>query len=244
MGRVRVGQQRRARFGVLAAVVVACLVACAAPPRDAAVPVVIVAAAALTPHSVTPAPVAPQPSALSDLPALTTLAAAGEALTTSEASVRLLVTKPPANDAPDAAFERGEASWYGMQFRHRRTANGERLDPKAMTAAHKTLPFGTLVCAKNLGNGRAVQVRINDRGPYTAGRIIDLSRAAADSIGMSGRGIKQVSLSQLGPGERCGVVNPADELAPSAAAPARRLARHKLPVRAARGSHVRRARRH
>jgi rare lipoprotein A len=92
-------------------------------------------------------------------------------------------------------FERGGASWYGIQFHQRKTANGERFDMTAFTAAHKTLPFNTRVCVRSLVNGKEVLVRINDRGPYTSGRIIDLSRAAAESIGLLGLGIKQVALS-------------------------------------------------
>ncbi|SEA74961.1 septal ring lytic transglycosylase RlpA family protein [Variovorax sp. YR216] len=92
-------------------------------------------------------------------------------------------------------FERGGASWYGIQFHQRKTASGERFDMTALTAAHKTLPFNTRVCVRSLVNGREVLVRINDRGPYAAGRIIDLSRAAAEAIGLVGLGIKQVALS-------------------------------------------------
>jgi rare lipoprotein A len=101
----------------------------------------------------------------------------------------------PGDEGPREIFERGGASWYGIQFHQRKTANGERFDMTAMTAAHKTLPFNTRVCVRSLVNGREVLVRINDRGPYAAGRIIDLSQAAADSIGMLGMGIKQVALS-------------------------------------------------
>lgn len=109
--------------------------------------------------------------------------------------------------------ERGGASWYGIQFHQRRTASGERFDMGAMTAAHKTLPFGSHVCVRSLVNGREVMVRINDRGPYTAGRVIDLSRAAADAIGLLGLGIKQVALSRLSKGQKCGdVLNEADDV--------------------------------
>ena len=72
------------------------------------------------------------------------------------------------------------------------------INARALTAAHRTLPFGTRVRIKHLGNGRWVDVRINDRGPYIAGRIIDLSKAAADVIGMTGRGIARVSMTVLG----------------------------------------------
>jgi len=101
-------------------------------------------------------------------------------------------------------FERGGASWYGIQFHQRKTASGERFDMTAFTAAHKTLPFNTRVCVRSLVNGREVLVRINDRGPYTAGRIIDLSRAAAESIGLVGLGIKQVALSVVDKDDSCG----------------------------------------
>ncbi len=78
------------------------------------------------------------------------------------------------------------ASWYGPGFQGRRTASGERFNAHALTAAHKTLPFGTRVRVVNRQNGRSVVVRINDRGPHVRGRMIDLSRAAARAIGLSG----------------------------------------------------------
>ena len=100
------------------------------------------------------------------------------------------------DDAPPArVFERGGASWYGMQFHQRKTASVERFDMGALTAAHRTLPFGSQVCVRSLVNGLEVLVRINDRGPFAAGRVIDLSRAAAEALGMVGLGIKQVSLT-------------------------------------------------
>ena len=78
------------------------------------------------------------------------------------------------------AFE-GLASWYGPGFAGRRTASGEVFDPGALTAAHRTLPFGTVVRVVNLANGRSVEVRINDRGPFKPDRVIDLSRAAPEA---------------------------------------------------------------
>lgn len=91
----------------------------------------------------------------------------------------------------------GVASWYGKAHHRHRTANGERFDMRAMTAAHRTLPFGTIVRVENLGNGREVKVRINDRGPYVRGRIIDLSAKAADALGIAGQGVAKVRLEVL-----------------------------------------------
>ena len=91
----------------------------------------------------------------------------------------------------------GRASWYGPGFAGRRTANGEIFDPSQLTAAHKTLPFGTQVRVTNLNNGRSTLVRINDRGPFKPGRIIDLSRAAAEQIGMIGSGTAPVQLELI-----------------------------------------------
>jgi rare lipoprotein A len=91
-------------------------------------------------------------------------------------------------------FQRGQASWYGPRFHGRRTASGERFDMGGLTAAHRSLPFGTLVRVRSLVNGREVELRINDRGPYSGDRIIDVSRAAAEELGMLGLGFKQVVL--------------------------------------------------
>lgn len=93
---------------------------------------------------------------------------------------------------------RGYASWYGGRFHGRRTASGERFNQHALTAAHKTLPLGTRVHVKNLDNGQSVVVTINDRGPYARGRIIDLSRGAAQAIHMAGT--ERVELTVLGRG--------------------------------------------
>jgi hypothetical protein len=95
-----------------------------------------------------------------------------------------------------SSFE-GLASWYGPGFAGRRTASGEVFDPSLLTAAHKTLPFGTRVRVVNLENGRSVDVRITDRGPFKPGRVIDLSRAAAEAIGMIGSGVAQVRVEPL-----------------------------------------------
>jgi rare lipoprotein A len=93
--------------------------------------------------------------------------------------------------------EEGIASWYGGAFHGRDTANGEVYDMYKKTAAHKTLPFGTRIKVVNLANGREVVVRINDRGPFVKGRIIDLSYAAARDIGMIGPGTAKVRIAAL-----------------------------------------------
>ena len=94
----------------------------------------------------------------------------------------------------ERALAQGLASWYGQKFHGRKTASGERFDMHELTAAHPTLPFGTLVEVRNLDNGRRVVVRINDRGPTVTGRIIDLSYAAAVELGMIDRGVAEVAL--------------------------------------------------
>ena len=91
----------------------------------------------------------------------------------------------------------GSASWYGPGFHGRKTANGERYDMHALTAAHRSLPFGTKVRVTNRTNGRAVVVRINDRGPYAGGRVIDLSRGAAQAVSMMDAGVVPVNLEVL-----------------------------------------------
>ncbi len=98
----------------------------------------------------------------------------------------------------------GQATWYGRKFRGRRTASGERFDERKMTAAHRTLPFGTLVRVTRLDTKKQVLVRINDRGPYGKGRIIDLARAAAARLGMLRRGVVRVRLEVVSwPKGRC-----------------------------------------
>ena len=97
-----------------------------------------------------------------------------------------------------SAYEQeGLASWYGGKFQGRQTANGEIFDTNKFTAAHKTLAFGTVVKVTNLENGKSTVVRINDRGPFIPGRIIDLSRAAAVAIGLAGKGVAKVRVEEL-----------------------------------------------
>ena len=100
-----------------------------------------------------------------------------------------------APERPDASpIGKGIASYYGGALRGSRTANGERFDPAAFTAAHRTLTFGTCLRVENLDNGRSVQVRINDRGPFVQGRIVDVSEAAARALDFIQRGVARVKL--------------------------------------------------
>lgn len=92
----------------------------------------------------------------------------------------------------------GQASWYGPGFHGRTTANGERYDQYGLTAAHRNLPFGTKLRVTNMNNGRSVVVRVNDRGPYVGGRVVDLSAGAANVIGMTGSGVAPVKVEVLG----------------------------------------------
>lgn len=101
--------------------------------------------------------------------------------------------------AEPVVVQQGRASWYGPGLHGRRTANGERFDMYALTAAHRTLPFGTLLRVRSLVNGSEVDVRVNDRGPFTPGVVIDLSKSAAEAIGLLGLGIKEVSLTVVSP---------------------------------------------
>lgn len=99
----------------------------------------------------------------------------------------------------EVAFDRGIASWYGPGFHGRRTANGETYNQEELTAAHKSLPFNTLVRVENIDNGKSVIVRINDRGPYKGNRIIDLSHKAAVQIDMVGSGTADVRITIINP---------------------------------------------
>ncbi|HEY1905898.1 MAG TPA: septal ring lytic transglycosylase RlpA family protein [Myxococcaceae bacterium] len=111
--------------------------------------------------------------------------------------ILLLVASGCAHDVrPEGGGEEGEASWYGPGLYGRKTASGEVLRPGTLTAAHRTLPFGTCLRVTNLENGRVVEVRVNDRGPYAAGRIVDVSETAARALGMHGRGVTRVRLGR------------------------------------------------
>jgi rare lipoprotein A len=102
--------------------------------------------------------------------------------------------------AEDPSYDRtGIASWYGKDFHGKQTANGELFDMGAISAAHPTLPMPSLVYVTNLANGRTLLVRVNDRGPYKPGRIIDLSRRSASLLGFEGNGVTQIRVRYAGP---------------------------------------------
>lgn len=112
------------------------------------------------------------------------------ALLSPQAAVSML------RDDDGAQIGSGMASYYGSEFAGRRTASGEKYSPGAYTAAHRTLPFGSRVVVTHASNGRQVTVRVNDRGPFTRGRVIDLSYAAAQQIGLHKSGTARVILSR------------------------------------------------
>ena len=106
--------------------------------------------------------------------------------------------RPPSPEEVPSFRQVGEASWYGPDFHGKITANGERYNMLQMTAAHQTLPFNTLVRVTNLENGRTAVVRINDRGPFLKGRILDLSYAAARALGANSSGVIRVKIEVVG----------------------------------------------
>lgn len=112
--------------------------------------------------------------------------------------------KPQMQSQTQPQMLHGVASWYGQEFAGRTTANGEIFDPMLLTAAHRSLPFGTVVDVSNPKTGQTVRVRINDRGPYIGGRMIDLSYAAAQQIGLvdPGSGEVDVTVVKVGNGDR------------------------------------------
>jgi rare lipoprotein A len=122
---------------------------------------------------------------------------AGLALAALLAACQALPPPPPPPQPaanPPAFSQVGLASWYGPGLNRQPTATGERFDMNALTAAHRTLPLNSLVRVTNLDNGRSVVVRINDRGPFAANRVIDLSAKAARELGMKDNGIARVRL--------------------------------------------------
>jgi peptidoglycan lytic transglycosylase len=141
----------------------------------------------------TPPPPPPAPAAAPGAPSSGTKTASGAADTR--------VTTPPATASETTtaplSTETGIASWYGYPYHGRHAANGEIYDMEQMTAAHRTLPFDTMVRVVNLNNEQTVEVRITDRGPFIDGRIIDLSHAAARAIGMIGPGTAPVRMEVI-----------------------------------------------
>lgn len=112
------------------------------------------------------------------------------------------VVKRTSSEKSGQIIGSGIASWYGPDFHGKLTANGETYDMNSYTAAHKTLPFNTVLQVDNVENGKSVVVRINDRGPYIANRIIDLSRRAAEDLDMIGSGTASVRLMLIREGDR------------------------------------------
>jgi rare lipoprotein A len=118
----------------------------------------------------------------------------GALLLLAAACARTVPPPPPAAPPAVKSEEVGLASWYGHPHQGRRTASGEAYDMNDLTCAHRTLPLGTRLLVTNLENGRSVEVRVNDRGPFVAGRILDLSYAAARKLGAERPGVIRVSL--------------------------------------------------
>ncbi len=128
-------------------------------------------------------------------------------------------SRPPAKTAADATgSERGLASWYGKEFDGLPTASGETFRPEKISAAHRTLPLGTVVDVTNEKNGKTVRVKINDRGPFIAGRILDLSKAAAQEIASVGDGVVPITLRVVMLGDNFRVRAGSDEPPPVTAA--------------------------
>lgn len=193
------------------------LTACAVQPVDDGVPAAAVPSAPKVRSGIAPAAaLRPLPRELAVPPGVKPASQVTAAI--YDLSVSTPPDLPPDDGLPGDAkpleeLERGGASWYGIQFHQKRTASGERFNMAELTAAHKTMPFGSHLCVRSLVTGREVMVRVNDRGPYAAGRVIDLSRAAADAIGMLGLGIKPVALAVVHKGQKCGgVLNRAEDV--------------------------------
>lgn len=123
------------------------------------------------------------------IPMLLTVSAAAQDL---EASGEAVIATPDFTE-----IDGGMASYYGDELAGNRTASGERFDPGQLTGAHRSLPFGSMVRVTNVSNGDSVVVRINDRGPFSRGRVIDISHAAAREIGMHRSGTARVKLALL-----------------------------------------------
>ena len=137
----------------------------------------------------TPVAAIAAPTVVTDYPVGNTTLSVGQ-----KNDVNVQKTSFAPNDVKARLLQTGVASYYGPGFHGRRTANGETFNMNAMTAAHRTLPFGTKLKVTNLANGQSTIVRVNDRGPYVGGRVIDLSVAAAKQIGSTSSGTAKVKL--------------------------------------------------
>jgi rare lipoprotein A len=104
---------------------------------------------------------------------------------------------PLSSDSLENFPQYGKASWYGGRFHGRKTASGERFNKHGYTGAHRKLPFGTIIRVTNLRNGKEVYIKVNDRGPFVKGRMLDISRAAAEAIGSINRGVMRVKVEVI-----------------------------------------------
>lgn len=178
-GPSRYGNMRQGLLGFfMAASLLALLPGCTTPPASEG-----------TGAAPGPAPASMRPVPRADVQPPASIAPLSDATLPSPAGDSELLAGEVSRE-----FQQGKASWYGPRFNGRRTASGERYNMNELTAAHRTLPFGTMVRVRSLVNGKEVDVRITDRGPFSRGRVIDLSRAAAEAIGMLGLGVKDVLL--------------------------------------------------
>jgi rare lipoprotein A len=132
----------------------------------------------------------------------------------------------PAKAAAETVLDEGEATWYGPRHAGRLTSNGERFDPRKMTAAHPSLPLGTMVRVTDMSTGRSVIVRVNDREPPHGVRCIDLSEGAAIALGIHSRGVAEVKLTALEPRESVVEVAEAPDGAEAIDAPRKPISRH------------------
>ena len=185
---LRVGSKIRTRVIVLAGTFA--LAACATPPNGVN-----------TSDATQGNPGAALATSHADAP--TSFASGADSLQANTDTSSKLGGKALTASIPDVSnfSQDGRASWYGGHFNGRKTANGERFDMQAFTAAHRTLPLSSYVRVTNTENGKSVVVKINDRGPYFHGRIIDLSRAAAHALGMQHAGTSKVKLQGLSKAE-------------------------------------------
>ncbi|MGO8914278.1 MAG: septal ring lytic transglycosylase RlpA family protein [Stellaceae bacterium] len=134
------------------------------------------------------------PAATNPVAAAASTPAAVDAATPSPAPLAEAQPGEPDLDALQVADQVGIASWYGNQHQGRLTASGERFDERKLTAAHRTLPLDTKVKVTNLENGKSIEVKVNDRGPYIPGRVLDLSTQAAKMLGMEKEGLALVRI--------------------------------------------------